>query len=73
MLRFSTTAETSTPLHLVPCSPSKPCPQSRTCARCDKALCDPGKRAIDAMVLRHRGGSWCPMFVDARGAALEAA
>jgi len=58
---------------LARCEPSACCPQSRACARCKSSLCDPLQQPVDGTVLRHRDGAWCPLFVDARGALLEAA
>jgi hypothetical protein len=55
------------------CVPAQPCRQSAACARHDARRCDPREQPIDASLLRHTAGAWCPMFVDARGAMLEAA
>lgn len=55
------------------CIPSRPCPQSDRCARHDPAQCDPLEQPIDAWLLRHSGGNWCPMFIDTRAALLEVA
>ncbi len=53
------------------CIPERPCRQAAGCARCDPERCDPRQPPIDASWLKHSAGRWCPMFVDARGAALE--
>ena len=55
------------------CEPSARCPQSRACARCQSSLCSETEQPIDGTVLRHSLGAWCPMFVDARGLALQEA
>lgn len=74
MLRATTPlAEAATPLHLARCKPSIPCSQAEHCARRDPALCDRRAATIDGTLLRHACGAFCPLFVDARGAALEVA
>ncbi len=73
MLRIATHYEASVSMHLAACIPSGKCTQAINCARCDAACCDPRQCVIDATVLRHTGGAWCPLFIDVRGAALEAA
>lgn len=53
------------------CEPSRPCPQHDVCSR---------PRELDARIvidgtivwLAPRNGGWCPLFVDARAAALGA-
>lgn len=55
------------------CVPERPCRQQGACLRRDASRCDPEQSPIDASWLRHSGGVWCPMFIDARGSALEAA
>jgi hypothetical protein len=52
------------------CEPAaRRCPQVGACAR----ACEPtGARVIDASISLKRL-RWCPLFVDRRGAALEAA
>lgn len=55
---------------LARCIPVLACPQVERCARRDPRLSDCG-RAIDATALHV--GKFCPLFVDARGALLEAA
>lgn len=61
------------PPRLAPCSPSGDCLQAYRCARTDATRCDAHEHIVDGMALRHSSGSWCPIFVDARGALLEAA
>lgn len=68
MLRATTPLEAAAPLHLQRCSPSATCPQSQRCARTDAALCD-RRNPIDGTALHV--GVFCPLFVDARGVALE--
>jgi hypothetical protein len=48
------------------CVPAHPCRQAADCARNDPRRCDLDKSPIDASNLRHSGGLWCPMFIDAR-------
>jgi hypothetical protein len=48
------------------CIPAQPCSQSAGCARHDPRRCNTELPPIDASNLRHTGGLWCPMFVDAR-------
>lgn len=66
-------AEAAVPLHLARCKPSVPCGQADHCARRVPALCDRRAATIDGTLLRHACGPFCPLFVDARGTALEAA
>lgn len=74
MLRATTPiAEAAVSLHLAHCRPSTWCSQHAVCARADRRLCDPTEHVVDGTALRHREGNWCPIFVDARGAALEVA
>lgn len=61
------------PPHLARCNPRSTCPQAAQCQRSQPALCDPAQPVVDGTVLHHTEGVWCPMFVDMRGAALEAA
>lgn len=69
MLRAHVT-EAAVPLHLAQCIPSRACPQSERCARCDDRLTDPAERVIDASVAVRRAGDWCALFLDIRGEAL---
>lgn len=62
-------AELAISLGLQRCSPSQACPQTH-CARRDPKLCAI-RRPIDGTVLRV--GAFCPLFVDARGVAMETA
>lgn len=55
------------------CKPSTPCAQAERCARRDPGLCDRKAKTIDGTLLRHACGAFCPLFVDRRGAMLEAA
>jgi len=72
MLRAAIPIEAAVPLHLARCKPSTPCGQAEHCARRDAALCDRRAAPIDGTLLRHACGAFCPLFVDARGTALEA-
>ncbi len=54
------------------CVPSACCHQAPDCARHFASLCSATEQPVDGSVLRHSSGAWCPMFVDARGAALHA-
>lgn len=56
------------PVALSACRPSRDCVQSH---RCERALMSRGEVVIDATALKV--GRFCPLFVDARGAMLEAA
>lgn len=67
MLRATIPIEAAIPLHLQRCVPEGECKQTH-CARRDAALCD-RRRPIDGTALHV--GNFCPLFVDARGAALE--
>lgn len=69
MLRAVIPIEAATPLHLQRCVPEQPCPQTN-CARRDAALCD-HRNPIDGTAIHV--GQFCPLFVDARGVALEVA
>lgn len=60
------------PPRVARCRPSVPCEQAEHCAHRDAALSD-RRATIDGTVLKHGNGVWCPLFVDARGAMLEAA
>lgn len=74
MLRAVTpVAEAAAPLRLAHCAPSTWCNQRAVCARADRRLCDPHEHVVDGTALRHSSGNWCPIFVDVRGVALEAA
>ena len=55
------------------CEPSSPCDQAQACARSKASRCSETEQPVDCTVLRHSLGAWCPMFVDVRGAQLEAA
>lgn len=66
-------AEAAVRLHMARCKPSVPCGQAEHCARRDPAVCDRRAAVIDGTLLRHACGPYCPLFVDARGAALEVA
>lgn len=68
MLRATNPIEAATPLHLQRCSPVGACLQAQRCARTDVALCD-HRNPIDGTALHV--GIFCPLFVDARGVALE--
>lgn len=69
MLRAAIPIEASVPLGLQRCAPEAHCDQYERCARRDAALCD-HRNPIDGTALwRLR---FCPLFVDARGVALEA-
>ena len=70
MLRAVIPIEAATPLHLQRCVPEAHCPQAERCARRDALLCD-HRNPIDGTALRV--GAFCPLFVDARGVALEVA
>lgn len=61
------------PPRLVRCLPRTACPQADRCAHADVDRCDPSQAAVDGTVLHHSLGAWCPLFVDRRGAMLEAA
>lgn len=63
-------AEAAVSLNLQRCVPESRCPQDATCARRDRKLCD-RRPPIDGTALHV--GEFCPLFVDARGVALEAA
>lgn len=71
MLRAAIPIEAAVSLHLARCKPSVPCHQADHCARRDAALCDRRAAPIDGTLLRHACGTFCPLFVDARGTALE--
>lgn len=65
------TARPRLPAHLplLRCTPSRDCPQRCRCMRAAGPLA-PNSQAVDASVLAHTGGTWCPMFLDVRGAEL---
>lgn len=69
MLRSTIPIEAATPLHLQRCVPERACPQTH-CARRDATLCD-RRNPIDGTAIHV--GAFCPLFVDARGVALEVA
>lgn len=54
------------------CVPTTHCHQEHDCARRFESLCSTVEQPVDCSMLRHSAGAWCPMFVDARGAALLA-
>jgi hypothetical protein len=74
------TAAARAPARFAPmtrCTPSaKGCHQRCNCARALQPA-DGGKLngalVVDASVLLHSAGAWCPMFIDARGIALKEA
>lgn len=69
MLRATIPIEAATPLRLTECRPATFCCQSSRCARRDRALVDRRARPVDGTALHV--GVFCPLFVDARGVALE--
>lgn len=71
MTRQNHTTEPRAPvrLPLLRCTPNRDCPQRCQCLRVVGPL-DPEAMTVDASVLVHAGGAWCPMFIDMRGVAL---
>lgn len=74
MLRATTpNAEAAVSLRLAHCAPAGWCEKRLRCARADRRLCDPEEQRIDGTAIRWPLGSGCPLFINARSAALETA